>query len=190
MKIKSTALVILLYATSSSCSSDELTVSKAESILKKCQKEQTQIKTRKQSYGLVQMSHDIKRRFPDFMKPYRELEKLGIYNIGDLQIIKGYYSKKDTYKVSLTPKGEKFLISSKEGSKEVVKGKFKICEYKLDGVIEIHEIPEKNTADVKIKIVRFNETPFLTDFYKKKNPKEIIKTITYRKTNDGWKLCN
>lgn len=190
MKIKSTALVILLYATLSSCSSDELTISKAESILKKCQKEQAQIKTRKQSYGLVEMSHSIKKRFPNFMRPYRELEKLGIFNIGELQVVNGYYSKKDTYKVSLTSKGEKFLMSSKKESNDKINGTFKTCEYKLDKVTEIHEIPEKNIAKVKIKIVRFNETPFLTDFYEKKSPKEIIKTITYRKTNDGWKLCD
>lgn len=51
-------------------------------------------------------------------------------------------------------------------------------------------MPEKNTASVKAKLVRTNETPFFTEAFENKNKKEIIRTLPFRKTTDGWKLCD
>lgn len=36
----------------------------------------------------------------------------------------------------------------------------------------------------------FNETPFFEETNEKKNPKEFSETVLYRKTTDGWKLCD
>lgn len=65
-----------------------------------------------------------------------------------------------------------------------------VFEYIFDSVTEVHEVPEKNTASVKAKLIRTNETPFFTEADEKKNKKEVIKTLPFRKTTDGWKLCD
>lgn len=190
MKINISILSIFFCIVLTSCGSDQLTNSKAESIIKDCQTKETLIKTKTITYGIVEMDDMLKPKFPDFLKPYQKNENLGIVNIGPLKRVKGIIGKKDRYDVTLTAKGKEYLESSKEDSGGKVTGKFKICEYKFDAVKEIQEIPERNEAKVKISFARFNETTLFDSTNEKKNPKEISKTVTFRKTNDGWKLCD
>lgn len=190
MKINISILAILFYSVLISCSSDKLTKEQAETIIKKCQTTESLIKTKTFFYGTVEIDDLLKSKFPNKMKSYQKLEKLGIVNIGDLKLIKGIVGKKNQYEITLTPKGKELLVSSRKGFKGKITGKFKICEYKFDSVLEIQEIPEHNEAKVKIKFIRFNETPFFEDEHQKRNPETKLKTVTFRKTTGGWKLCD
>ncbi|MDT0295176.1 hypothetical protein ACFQ3R_05025 [Mesonia ostreae] len=190
MKINISIFTIISCFIIISCGSDQLTNNKAESIIRDCQTKETLIKTKTITYGTVEMDDMLKSKFPDYLKPYQKNENLGIVNIGPLERVKGIMGKKDRYEVTLTSKGKEYLESSKEDSGGKIAGKFKICEYKFDSVKEIQEIPERNEAKVKITFIRFNETPLFDSSNEKKNPKEILKSVTFRKTNDGWKLCN
>ena len=189
MKINTTILTILLFALLTSCSSDELTNSKAESLFIECQAGENLIKTHTSSYGTLKKSDSYVKRNGDLIESYRKLEKEGLYTIGELQRVKSNYIMWNSYEVSLTSKAKEFLISAESyGGK--ISGKFKICEYTFGNIEEIHEIPEKNIADVRVKFVRINETPFFREAHEKVNPKEVFKQVKYKKTNDGWKLCN
>ncbi|MFL0143080.1 hypothetical protein [Tenacibaculum maritimum] len=190
MKINISILAILFYSVLTSCTSDFLTKEKAESIIKNCQTSESIIKTKTFFYGTVEIGDLLKSKFPDKMKPYQELEKSGIINIGDLKRVKGIVGKKDQYEITLTPKGKDLLVSSEKGFRGKITGEFKICEYKFDNVQEIQEIPERNEAKVKISFIRFNETPFFEDTNQKRNPEMKSKTVTFRKTDSGWKLCD
>ena len=72
----------------------------------------------------------------------------------------------------------------------MITAKFKIFQYVFDSVTEVHAIPDKNIASVKAKLIRTNETPFFTEVTEKNKKKEVIKKLTFRKTTDGWKLCD
>ena len=190
MKINISILLISFCTIITACSSDELTKDQAETIIKECQTEESAVKTKTFYYGIVEIDDLLKAKFPDKMKPYERLEDLGILNIGPLERVDGIIGKKDRYEVTLTEKGKEFLVKSEENSRGKITGKFKICEYKFDSVSEIQEIPEHNEANVKVTLTRFNETPFFEDAHEKRNPKEVIKTVTFRKTDSGWKFCD
>lgn len=190
MKINIPILLYLCSFSLTACGSDNLTKAKAEAIIKECQTEETAIRTKTFYYGTVEIDDLLKAKFPDKMKPYEKYEELGILNIGPLKRVKGILKKKDQYEVSLTEKGKELLVKSEELYRGKTKGEFKLCEYKFDSVTEIHEIPDQNIAKVKVRLTRFNETAFFEKAHEKRNPKEMIKTVTFRKTNEGWKLCD
>ncbi|MDG1730961.1 MAG: hypothetical protein P8L21_00525 [Polaribacter sp.] len=190
MKINISILAILFYSVLTSCTSDVLTKEKAESIIKSCQTEESLIKTKTFNYGTVEIDDLLKSKFPDFMKPYHKLEKLGIFNIGDLKRVKGIVGKKDQYEITLTSNGKEYLVNSKKGFNGKITGKFKTCEYKFNNIQEIQEMPKRNEAKVKIQFTRFKETPFFEEIHQKRNPKTRSITVTFRKTTDGWKLCD
>lgn len=183
-------ILLFTFSTLTACGSDNLTKAKAEAIIKNCQTEETAIKTKTFYYGTVEIDDLLKSKFPDKMEPYKKYEELGILNIGPLKRVKGIVGKKDQYEVSLTEKGKELLIKSEEGNRGKITGKFKLCEYKFDSVTEIQEIPDQNIAKVKVRLTRFNETAFFEEAHEKRNPKEMIKTVIFRKTNEGWKLCD
>ena len=190
MKIKTSILVILLITILTSCSSDELTTGKAKSMAIKCQGDKNLVKTTTSSYGVLEQWDRFKKKNTVFLESYKKLEDEGLYNMSELQRIKGVLGMKERYEISLTPKAEKLLVSSKKDSKGRVTGKFKICEYTFESVEQIHEIPAENIANVKLKFIRINETPFFKETHEKSNPKEVFKQVKYKKTNDGWKLCD
>jgi hypothetical protein len=190
MKIRTTILPILLFTLLTSCSSDELTTSKAKSMAIKCQGDKNLVKTTTSSYGVLEQWDRFKKKNTVFLESYKKLEEKGLYNMGELQRIKGVLGMKERYEISLTPKAEKLLISLKKDAKGRITGKFKICEYTFESVEEIHEIPAENIANVKLKFIRINETPFFREAHEKLNPKEVFNQVKYKKTNDGWKLCN
>jgi hypothetical protein len=188
MKINLSILTILFFTTLISCSQDKLTKDMAKSMVIDCQKRESYSKTRRVSYGTVQQWDIFKNKFLNFLKIEREFEKLGLLKIGKLQRIKGDMGFKDSYEITLTPKGKKHLLKSETDYKGEITGKFVTCEYKFENIAEIHEIPEKNIAKVKIRIIRFNETPFFEE--SKSTPKEKFEFVMIRKTTDGWKLCD
>lgn len=148
------------------------------------------IKTRTIDYGLIEVAKDLKSKFPEKMNEYIELSEKGLITIDTLPNRKENFGRvKEVYQISFTPKASEMLMSSDTLHGKVT-GKFRTCEYIFDSVTEVHEIPNKNSASVKLKFVRTNETLFFRDTDEKKQKKEIIKSVPFRKTSDGWKLCD
>lgn len=160
MKIKTSILTILFFTLLTSCSSDELSINKAESLFVECQAGENLIKTKTYSYGIIERSDSFKKRNKNFIESYKKLEKEGLYIIGELQRVKRSYIMRDRYEVNLTPKAKELLVSAREEYNGEILGRFRICEYTFGSIEEIHEIPEKNIADVRVKFIRINETPF------------------------------
>jgi len=190
MKINISILSVFFCLILTGCSSDELTKNKAEAIVKKCNNGENIVQTKTVSYGIVEVEDILKSKFPEKMKPYQKYSEMGLMKIDTLEKGKGIVGEKDRYEISLTPNAKSHLLNSEEGFRGQIKGKVKICEYKFDGVKEIQEIPERNEANVKIVFTRINETPFFEDKYQKRNPDEVSKTVIFRKTNEGWELCD
>lgn len=192
MKSHIAYVIVILFITLSSCQNENLTKNKAEQIVRECQlkTDKKVIKTRTIDYGLVEINKAIKAKFPERMNQYIALSEKGLVTIDTLPSKKEVFGRaKEVYQISLTPLASESLISSDTLHGKVT-GKFRICEYNFDNVTEVHEIPEKNIASVKIKFIRTNETPFFRDTDEKKQKAEIIKTVPFRKTTDGWKLCD
>lgn len=195
MKFITIKLALLLSIILTSCGSDELSKNKAENLIRDCIEKHGKevIKTQNISFGKMEVLSYMNSRFDSNMEPYIRLRDLGLVTIDTLNTIEGgkqsWGRKVEFFQVDLTPKALKHVVSS-DTIDGVITAKFNVFQYDFDGVTEIHEIPEKNIASVKAKVIRTNETPFFSDDYERKNPKEIIRTLTFRKTTDGWKVCD
>ena len=126
------------------------------------------------------------------MEKHTKMQELGLVNISESKKDTREFgrSKGDIIEVTLTPKGKEFVVGRIDNTFGRLYAQFKSCEYKTKEVMEIQEIPERNEAKVKVVFERYNETPFFEEVNEKGNPKELIETAPFRKTTDGWKLCD
>lgn len=191
MKIKPT-IILLCSLLLVSCGSDELTKSKAEALAKECEakSEKKLVRTSKLKYGEINLSPTDYAKNPELLETYQKLEKLGVVKLSTIERKKGALGEKDHFEVSITPEGETYRVGKEQNFLGSLSGQFKICEYKFKVAKEIQEIPERNEAKVSLVLERFNQTPFFEDADEKDNPKEIVETAIFRKTTDGWKLCD
>lgn len=187
------AFILLMTVIFYSCQDENLTKDNATDIVKECESKANKpsIKTIAFNYGEVRVNTTMNKRFGDKMNRYYELQEMGLVTIDTLATKNGSLgSKTEVFNVELTPKAEELIIGKVNERSGVLSAKFKICEYRFKEIREVQNIPESNAAKVKVVFERFNETPFFVEANKKKNPKEIVKTVPYRKTTDGWKLCD
>lgn len=193
MKFITIKLALLVSIILSSCGSDELTKSKAEYLIRDCEKKvgKPAIKTTSFDYGRIEVVSYGNTKYDSKMKIYTKYKEMGLVTIDTFPAEKSgsWGRKKELYQVNLTEKAIPHIIKT-DTVNDKITAKVKVFQYIFDSVTEVHEIPEKNTASVKAKLVRTNETPFFTEAFEKKNKKEIIKTLPFRKTTDGWKLCD
>ncbi|MGO2357206.1 hypothetical protein [Mesonia sp.] len=192
MKINTAYIFLISLLALSACQDKNLTKDKAEVIVRECQlkTDKKVIKARTIDYGLIEINKAIKAKFPEKMNQYIALSEKGLVTIDTLPSKKENFGGLiEVYQIFPTPLASESLISSDTLHGKVT-GKFRICEYNFDSVTEVHEIPEKNIASVKVKFIRTNETPFFRDTDEKKQKAEKMKTIPFRKTTDGWKLCD
>jgi hypothetical protein len=190
MKITLSVITLLLYSFIVSNSYEELTKEEAKSLITNCIIKYPIIKTKTVTYGIVQKSDLIKKKFPDFLKPYEENQKLGVVSIGKEERVKDFLTTVSKYEVTLTEKGKELLIKTKEVYKDFNKAELKVCEYKVTSIEEIMEVPAYNIAKVKVKLTRINETILYQENNQEKFPNEYVKLFTLKKTTDGWKACN
>lgn len=194
MKFITLKLAVLLVLLITSCGSDELTKSKAKSIMKECQEklDKELFKTNQYRYGIIDIPDRKSEEYFNTLNTHKKLEKLGLVTISepnkDTRELGN--SKGDIIEVNLTPKGKEFLVGRVDNTFGHLKAEFKSCEYKIKKVVEIQEIPERNEAKVKVAFERYNETPFFEKANQKANPKELVETASFRKTTDGWRLCD
>lgn len=193
MKFITIKLVLLFSVILTSCGSDELTKSKAENLIRDCEEKSGKpaIKTTSFDYGRIEVVSYGNTKYDSKMKLYTKYKEMGLVTIDTLPAEKSgsWGIKKELYQVNLTEKATPHIIKT-DTVNDKITAKVKVFQYIFDSVTEVHEIPDKNTASVKAKLVRTNETPFFTEAFEKKNKKEIIKTLPFRKTTDGWKLCD
>jgi len=168
-----------------SCSSDQLSKSKAKDIINECLETKPDLK-------FIDIDNDefvISEAVKDSKKIEEGLKKLaedGFLNIKLMDKKNSIWAGNKYYKVSHTDKADEFVIES-----YTRKGKtaFKTFEYIVDEILEIHEIPAVNMAEVKVKFKASELTPFINLSLVK--PKEnYIKTVKFTKTNGGWKYCD
>lgn len=194
MKFITLKLAVGLMLLITSCGSDELTKGEAKSIMKKCQEKLNKelFKTNQYRYGIIDIPDTKNDEYSNLLDKHKEMEKLGLITISEPKRDTREFgnSKGDIIEVNLTPKGKEFLVGRVDNTFGHLKAQFKSCEYKIQEVLEIQEIPERNEAKVKVNYKRINETPFFEETNEKKNPKEFSETVLYRKTTDGWKLCD
>lgn len=191
MKIKFT-IIIICSLVLVSCSSDELTKSKAEALAKECEanSDKKLVRASKLKYGEINLYATDYAKNPDFLEYYQKLEKLGVVKLSAIERKKDALGEKDHFEVSITSEGEKYRVGKEQNFLGTLSGQFKICEYKFIEIKEIQEISERNEAKVLIVLKRFNETPFFQESNERDNPKEIVETALFRKTTDWWKLCD
>lgn len=194
MKFITIKFAVLILVTLTSCGSDQLSKSEAESIFKECQEKlgKKLFKTNIYRYGIIDISDSDDAKYDNMLDKHKKMEELGLVTVSE--------SKKDTRKfgkakgdiieVSLTAKGKEYLVGRVDDMFGHLSAQFKSAEYEIKEIVEIQEIPERNEAKVKITFERFSETPFFEEANEKKNSKEFSDTATYRKTTDGWKLCD
>lgn len=193
MKFSTITNVILISIILFSCGSNELTKTKAESMIRACEDKMGKppVTTASITYGKIEVVTYTNLKNDSKMEQYVKYADLGLVTIDTLPTTKsGSWGRTvEAYQVNLTPKATEQIIST-DTVNNVIMAKVKVFQYVFDGVTEIHEIPEKNTASVKAKLVRTNETPFFTEELEKSNKKEVIRTLIFKKTTDGWKLCD
>lgn len=194
MKNINIKITLLLSIFLIACTSDHLSKSQAESIIKECQEKSGKeiFKTNKYTYGIIDVPESGSADFSAVLKKHKKMEELGLVTISEAKRDTREFgrSKGDVIEVNLTPKGKEFLVGRVDNTFGRLYAQFKSCEYKIKEVLEIQEIPERNEAKVKVAFERYNETPFFEEANEKNNPKEIVETAPFRKTNDGWKLCD
>lgn len=189
-----TLKLAILTLLMTSCASDELTKSEAKSIMLECQEklDKDLFKTNLYQYGIIDVPDTKSEEYSNILEKHKELEKLGLLTISEPKRDTREFgnSKGDIIEVNLTPKGKEYLVGRVDDMFGNLSAQFKSCEYKIQEVLEIQEIPERNEAKVKVNYKRINETPFFEEANENKNPKEFSDSATYRKTTDGWKLCD
>jgi len=165
---------ILFIVFISSCS-DKLTNSKAEKIFKDCVQQGKYFETKPLLIGNIS-SYLFKN---EDVELYTKLKNEGLITME---------KKRNKYNIILTDKAKKY-ISETYTDYGFNFAKVIIFYYGFEKIKEIYENPSNNTAEVKIIIKKENETPFMLlnndDF-----PENKIVTFKYRKTNNGWKLCD
>jgi hypothetical protein len=192
MKLTSIPFAILFSIFLTACSSDELTKNKATDIARDCESksEKPAIKTITFDYGEVRVNTTLNKRFGDKMEKYSKFQELGLVTIDTLATESRFGGKTEIFNIQLTIKANELLVGDVKGRSRALSAKFRTCEYRFKEIKEVQNLPESNTANVKLVVERFNETAFFEEKNDKKYPKEIVKTVPYRKTSDGWKLCD
>lgn len=193
MKLITIHLALVLTVILPFFSSGELTKARATQIIKDCEEKagNPSITTGYISYGRVEVVSYMNTRHDSNMDKYIDYRDRGLVTIDTLPTItQGSWGRKiEAFQIQLTPKASEHIIS-RDTLDDVITAKFKIFQYVFDSVTEVHIIPDKNIAYVKAKLIRTNETAFFTEVSEKNNKKEVIKKLTFRKTTDGWKLCD
>lgn len=193
MKSVTRILILAMTLMLCSCQNEDLTKDKAADIARECESKANKptIKTTTFDYGEVRVNTTMNKRFDDKMVKYIKFQEMGLVTIDTLDTKTGSLgSKTEIYNIKLTPKAEELIVGDVKDRSGSLTAKLKICEYKFKEVREVQILPEKNAAKVKVVFERFDETPFFEEKNEKKNSKEIVKTVPYRKTTDGWKLCD
>ena len=183
--MKKAILLISVFFTIVSCSSDQLSKSKAKDIINECLEAKPDLKFIQIDNKEFVISEAVKdsKKIEDGLK---KLANDGLLNIELLDKKNSIWAGNKYYKVNHTDQANKYVLESFSRNGKTA---FKTFEYSVDEILEIHEIPAVNMAEVKVKFKASEITPFV-DLSIVKPKENYIKTIKFTKTNDGWKYCD
>lgn len=184
--MKKTLLITISFFVLLSCSSDELTKSKAKKIINACLEQKPEQKSVTIMTGEVLIGLGSQNT-KDRIEGYKKLADQGFLKVTLTNKKNPIWKETKYYHVELTDKAKPYIYKiPKATQKSVFMNSYK---YVLDNILEIHETPATNTARVKAQYKLADITPFAA--IKLTPPKEtIIKTLKFTKTSDGWKYCD
>lgn len=168
-----------------SCGSDNLSNSKAEKIISKCLDAKPEQRTA--NFKIGKATFRDKDYDQDLLNKYTQMVEEGFMEMELIkEVTKGWNKGSKEYEIKLTQKALEFMEQLPEQGNLAVAKTFK---YEVDEVLEVHETPATNTAEVKVNFKASNVTPFA--IFSRKDPSEFwIKTLRFSKTSNGWKYCD
>ncbi|ATA75498.1 MULTISPECIES: hypothetical protein [Capnocytophaga] len=182
--MKKVILFLVLIFALYSCGTDKLTEAKVKDLVQACIEKEPQkdVVDAEITLGEGQLLATMLRK-SDNEKNYLQLSDEKLIDFEKTNQMLFGQSK---YNISLTEKGKQYVTRTEKNKTWV-----RCLSLKLSEVEEIHENPSTNTAEVKLVFRKENKTPFhilLSDDLKSDEP--IKRTMSFRKTNEGWKLCD
>ncbi|MDC6366678.1 MULTISPECIES: hypothetical protein [Flavobacteriaceae] len=176
-------LTVLLFL--QSCGSENLSNSKAERILNHCLEKEPEQRTA--NFRIGKATFRQQEQDQELLEKYLKLREDGYLEMELLkEIEKGWRKGTKEYKVSLADDALEFMDQIPETGHIAIAKAFK---YEVDEVLEVQEIPSKNSARVKVRYKAADITPF--SIFSLKDPKEFFITdLTMKKTSNGWKYCD
>ena len=198
--LKALLIILVLY----SCSSDNLSNSKAEKIISECLEKEPLQRSVSIQLNNTQISGDNISKYeklkeegyiemtstkPNLTKPVKK----GNDPLAEWRYeaeLKRYHRNldrnKNNYDIKITKKAKKYIENATENSDWV---KTKTFKYEVDKVLEVQEIPSLNSAKVKVRYKATDITPFAV--LASKDPAEfLVKDLNMTKTSNGWKYCD
>jgi len=174
-------VTILLFI---ACGSDNLSDSKAKSIIKKCLEKEPEQRT--VAFTLGKATFRDRDYDKELLQKYKTLVDDGYLKMELVNEVKTGYRKRKEFEVSLTEKSLEYMEKVPEGQGNA---EAKIYKYVVDEILEVHETPATNTAEVKVNFKPVDVTPFAV--LAKKTPTEFwVRNLTLKKTSKGWKYCD
>ena len=168
-----------------SCGSDNLSNSKAEDIISKCLKANPEQRMERFRIGKATFSKQDSDQ--ELLQKYLKLadeEYLEMELIKEVK--KGWSKGSKEYRIKLT---EKSLEYMEEVPEENGNATVKTFQYAVGEVLEVHETPATNTAEVKVNFKATDITPFA--ILSRKDPTEFwVQKLKFSKTSNGWKYCD
>ncbi len=175
------SLIVLLFV---SCGSDNLSNSKAESIISECL--ETKPEQRTVSFNIGKVTFRDRDYDKELLQGYRTLLESGHIEMKLIKETKTGYRKGKEFEVKLTEKALEHMekVPENDGTAEA-----KIYKYVVDEVLEVHETPATNTALVKVNFKVADKTPF--SILASKDPSDFwVQKLKFSKTSNGWKYCD
>lgn len=176
-------LALLLSILFFSCGSDELGNSKAKKILADCLKQKPE--QRWASFRVGKATFRNQDYDNELLDKYIQLMEEGYLEMELIREFKSFYKQKE-YSIKLTEKSLEYMEKVPENSGNA---RAKAFNYVVDEVLEVHETPATNTAEVRVSFKADDVTPFAV-FYPK-DPNEFwVEKLRFTKTSNGWKYCD
>ena len=183
MKITKSIASIVLLLLVFSCSSDELSNSKAKKIISKCLEKEPEQRTVNIRIGEATF---YDRNDKELLNKYMKLKEQGMIEMKLLKKTEKGWNKRKEFSVKLTEKALKFIDEVPENGNYA---QAKIFKYIVDDVLEVHETPAINEAVVRVKYKTVDITPF--NILSNIDPKEFrIEKLKFTKISNGWKYCD
>ena len=183
--MKKKLLYIILTFIFISCNSDSLSNSKAKKIITECLEA-----TPEQRQANITIGKATFRNNKNDLQLLQKYKKLTEDNYLEMNLIReisrGWNKGAKEYNIQLTKKALEYMIEVPENGGVAYAKTFK---YKVDKVLEVHEIPSMNVAQVKVNFKAVDISPFAV--FSAKDPSEFwIKELQFSKTSNGWKHCD
>ncbi len=183
--MKNYIFLLFILVPLTSCSSDNLSNSKAENLISDCLKLNPEQRTSHITIGKATFRNNENDQ--KLLAKYLKLSDDGYLELKLIKTItKGWNKGAKEYSINLKEKALEYMEEVPEISGNAIAKAF---NYEVSEVLEVHEMPSVNTATVKVNYKASNITPFA--ILSRKDPSDFwVKKLTFTKTSNGWKYCD